>query len=487
MIGKRLLSDRSLRWLALLAAAGLVALWQGPQWLAFARGVRAYLYGYPLVLAEYTSRVSGARFAQDEMNRFMHVREFPGPDFKDVVAPNADTLYSVAWLDLSRGPVVLHLPETQGRWLLMQVLDAWSNAIASPGTRTLGSAAADIAIVGPGWSGALPAGVRRIDCPTRLAWLIGRTNTAGKTGYAAVHQLQDRYTLTPLAPVAAGATLPALPSDASPVDTRTPVVTQVARLDAEHFFGHLARMLESNPPQADDAPMLETLRHLGVTAGHFDASALSPATRAGLDDAVRFVRALFEARSPGTQGQLQAGPLLRGMAAGLNAMLDKLILKPHNGWVIPLDIGRYGDRYTLRALVALIGFGANAAEDAVYPMTQVDGEGHALDGTHRYRLHFARDALPPAGAFWSLTMYDERGFFVANPIERYAIGDRDRLALNADGSLDLLIQRADPGPAEHANWLPAPAGRFKLAMRIYDPKPAVLEGRWVPPGVQRLD
>ena len=489
--------------LALLLAIVAIGAWKGTQWLAFARGVQAYLYGYPLITSDITRRVLTApgiapRLGSGPVNKFSHVREFPDDKFRDVVAPNADTLYSIAWLDLASEPLVLHQPDMGRRYVLFGLLDAWSNS-QSLGTRMYGHGPVDYAIVGPGWTGTLPVNMKRIDVATPIAWIIVRTGTSGKADYDAVHAIQDQYTLTPLSQVASRvqsqgpAQVPQqspVPQDEPPaptearLDLKTPIVTQVAQLDARQYFGRLASLMAQNPPAALDAKMVATLGRIGITPGQaFDAKGLSDAQQRGLDDAVWFVRALFEARARGTQGDLQQGAFGRWFFDTLTTVMNKALLNERNGWLIPMNLGQYENRYPLRAIVTLVGFGANGPQDAVYPKTSVDADGRALDGAQRYMLHFDRAQIPPASAFWSLTMYDEASFFIDNPISRYAIGDRDPLKFNADGSLDLVIQR--DAPADTSNWLPAPAGKFALMLRLYDPKPDVLDGRWVPPAVAR--
>ena len=242
----------------LIAAAAIVLAWKGPQWLAFEKGVRAYLYAYPLVIADMTERLMTAPSAiaaqkpgAAPVNRLAHMRDYPDKDFTAVVIPNADTLYSVAWLDLSGEPVLLHTPDMQGRWVLFGVLDAWSNAFAALGTRNYGSAERTYALVGPGWTGTLPDGVVRIDSPTKTAWLIGRTYTAGRKDFEAVHRVQDQYSLAPLSQFGKPDAAPSLVGTADPtLDIETPAVEQVAALGAAEYFGRLAQLMKDNPPGA---------------------------------------------------------------------------------------------------------------------------------------------------------------------------------------------------------------------------------------------
>lgn len=416
-----------------------------------------YIYGYPLVLMDVTRATTPAA-----ANRFVHHAEFPDDKFTDVVTPNVDTLYSMAWLDLTKEPMVLSVPDLGRRYYTMELLDAWSNVIAAPGTRTTGNGKGAFAIIGPDWAGELPSTVEAIQSPTNMVWLIGRTYTAGKSDYDAVRAIQRQYRLTALrAFVKTAAPVASLPSPARP-DTEPPVA-QVEKMSAGAFFARLARLMNANPPSDSDEPLLRRLAQIGVAPGApFDLAQLP----ASVADAVEGGVAAARAR-------------IRG--AGLEALG-----KPVGGWRVRLDLGRYGTSYEQRAVVALMGLGANLPEDAVYPSTDVDSAGQPLSGENRYRIRFAPGELPPVKAFWSLTIYNEHHFLVANALGRYALGDRDPVRAEADGTLDFYIQRDDPGADKRANWLPAPANGFNLVMRLYFPKTAVLDGRWRPPPVVRV-
>jgi hypothetical protein len=432
---------------------------------AFALGVEAYIYGYPLVLMDMTrqvlTNVPSPVKGRAPLNQFAHIRAFPTPEHKDVVSPNADTLYSVAWLDLSREPLVLHVPDTAGRYYLMPLMDAWTNVFASPGKRTTGTREGTFLISGPGWKGTVPAGVTRIAAPTNLVWLIGRTQANGKDDFPAVHALQKQYTLTPLSAWGKPYTPPERVPVEPGVDQKTPPVQQVAKLDAAAFFQRLATVLKANPPPAADAGMVEKLGRLGIVPGkEFDFAKLDAATQKGLQRAVT------------------AAPLAILVGA-------PKIGKRENGWQVSRELGTYGTDYRKRAVAARLLLGAVPPEDAIYPLTTVDGAGRKLTGSQRYVLHFAKGQTPPVHAFWSLTMYNSDRFFVENPLERYAIGDRDKLRFNADGSLDLYIQHESPGKDKEANWLPAPRGEFILILRLFWPKKEAIEGVWKIPPVIR--
>jgi hypothetical protein len=429
-------------------------------------GVEAYIYGYPLVLMDVTKQVgtnvpkAGENAAP--LNQFGQKRSFPDDTFTAVVSPNADTLYSFGFLDLSTEPIVLSVPEMGNRYYLMEMLDAWTNVFACPGTRTTGSGKADFAIVGPQWAGTLPPGVQEIRSPTNLVWIIGRTQTNGRDDYAAVHAIQDKYKLTPLSAWGKPYAPPENVPIASGVDMATPPVEQVTRMDAAAFFERLNALMKDNPPSPADAAVVERFASIGVVPGKpFDLKSLDPSVAKGLEGSVRDAQATIvsEARKP------------HG--------------KTINGWEFMDNLGRYGTDFLWRAVVALVGLGANLPEDAVYPRAITDADGQRLNGTSRYVVQFAKDQLPPVGAFWSITMYNSSQFFVKNPIQRYAIGDRDKLIFNSDGSLSLYLQNDSPGKDKESNWLPSPEDSFNLIMRLYWPKKEILEGSWKPPAIVR--
>ena len=485
-----------------MALAVLAALLLGlasvlPQWLRLAQSVQVYLYGYPLVIMGVTRDVMSSPQALSQpagqrkpgvgpVNQFTHIRKFPDHSFRDVVSPNADTLYSIAWLDLSAGPLVLHLPDMQGRWVLMEMLDAWTNAYASLGTRVYGGGPRDYLITGPDWKGTVPAGMTHVPSPTRMGWMLGRTYTRNEADFAAVHRFQDQYLLRPLDGAAPGAAASAQ-TPAIAVDVQTPPVRQLAAMDARAFYTRLLALMQDNPPAMADGPLLQKMERLGLHPGAPLAwDALRADQQAVLQTGLELSRALLDSAAPGTQGELRLSALQAQAMQLFAQLMRKAGMSTVNGWGLPLNLGVYDTNYPLRAVVALLGLGANVAADAVYPVTTVDADNAPLDGRNRYVLHFAAHEIPPAGAFWSLSMYNSESFFVDNPIRRYAIGDRDALSFQADGSLDLWIQADPPGDAQKSNWLPAPRGPFRLMLRIYDPKPEVLNRQWPPPAPRRL-
>jgi len=433
-------------------------------------GRDAYYYAYPIVVMDITTvqatNVPNATAVpmRAPVNRFAHFRTYPKADSRDIVRFNFDTLYSFAWLDLTKGPIVLSVPDTGGRYYLVPMLDMWTDVFAVVGTRTTGGKARQFAIAAPGWKGKLPKGVELIQAPTPRVWVMGRTQTNGPADYDSVHAIQDAYTLTPLSQ---WGRRPAAPKDvpvAPGVDPRTPPLVQINKLTGVEMLTRLATLLQTYPPHPNDYPILLRLEALGLVPGRdFDAAHLDPAV----------VQAINE-------GAKEALADMEGSVSTLGAIT--------NGWTfVAQNVGTYGTSYKQRAIVAMSGLGANLPEDAVYPTAFLDGDGKPLNGAQRYVLHFEKGQLPPANAFWSITMYDRDGFQVPNPMDRFAIGDRDELTFNPDGSFDIYVQADSPGADKQANWLPAPKdGPFTLTLRIYSPRAEVMDGSWTPPPVKKV-
>jgi hypothetical protein len=433
---------------------------------ALAIGEDAYVFGYPLVLMDVTRRTMTAVSKVEErkapINHFVHFKQFPDPASTDVVSPNADTLYSSAWIDLIKEPIILSVPAMGNRYYLMQMLDAWTNVFASPGTRTMGNGKGDFAIVGPFWKGQLPQGFKEIKSPTNTIWLVGRTQTNGKNDFAAVHAIQKQYTLTPLSAWGKSYIAPDIVPVEAGVDTKTPPVEQVARMDAPTFFSRMNAAMKNNPPASADAAAMKRFAAIGITPGKpFNLREYDLAAAEGLEQSVK-------------AGQ-----------AKIAAEAQKSLGKKVNGWDVMTNLGRYGTNYLFRAVVAQVELGVNLPEDAIYPRATVDIDGKPLVGTNRYVVQFPKGQLPPVGAFWSITMYNTKQFFVPNPIDRYAIGDRDNLKSNDDGSVTIYIQHESPGPDKESNWLPAPKDEFTLFMRLYFPRKEIMDGTWKMPPVTR--
>lgn len=380
-----------------------------------------------------------------------------------MTAPNADTLYVTGWIDVAKEPMVLSLPAAKDRYYLFPMLNAWTEVFQVPGTRTTGTGPQVYAITGPGWKGTLPEGVKEYKSQTANVWFIGRIYCTGSPAdYAAVHKLEDAISLVPLNSYGKAYTPPLGTIDPK-IDMKTPPRDQANALSVKEYFDTLANLMKDNPPTKEDAPIVERMAKIGIVPGKdFDMSKLDPATAKALKDvpkvALEKIKAHFK----------KAG-------------------KEINGWQFMTQTGLYGKDYLQRALITYFALGANRPQDAVYPTSEVDGDGKTYDGAKKYVLHFPKGQTPPAKGFWSLTMYDTDYFFVKNPLDRYTVSSRSDFKYNEDGSLDVYIQKESPGKEKEANWLPAPTGKFILMLRLYLPqetKPSILDGTWEPPAVK---
>jgi hypothetical protein len=433
---------------------------------AHAIGVDAYVYFYPLLSMDITRRQftnvePGKEFGKGPMNMFVNVPAYPPADFKGVVRSNFDTLYSIAWLDLTKEPQIVSTPDTGGRYYLLPMLDMWTDVFASPGWRTTGTAAENFLVTPPGWTGTVPDGFARLTAPTPYVWVIGRTKTDGPADYDAVHKIQAGYKVTPLSRWGKAPEPVTVKIDPG-VDMKTPPKVQVDTMPAAKYFTYAAELLKLGPPHLTDEPIIARMKRIGIEPGKsFDFEKLDPAVKKALESA------------PADAQQLMAWKL---------ATLAPVV----NGWSMNTDtMGVYGNYYLKRAIVSQLGLGANVPEDAIYPLNLGDDAGRPLDGANKYIVHFDKGATPPVSAFWSITLYDAEGFQVANSLDRFAVASWMPFVTNPDGSLDLYFQNVSPGKDKEANWLPAPKEAFNLTMRLYAPKSDALTGKWSPAPVKK--
>jgi len=461
---------------ALLAALGLdsARAADGKLTAAEAREIaqKGYVFGLPLVYttlqADVMTNVSKPEGGRAPFNQFDHHRDFPDAKNNKIVGMNLDTLYSLVNLDLTSEPMVLVVPPMEGkRWWIMQVIDAWNDVPAAPGSRTHGDKGGMFLLVGPNFKkGEIPASLEVVRCDTSICMLGGRTYVSGPDDLPAVHKIQDEYQLIPLSKwhgpgtrYTPPASVPVKPG----IDAKTSVPAQIFKLSAEQFFNALAAQLVNNPARLADAPIMENLLKLGIKPGAV------------------FRMDTFDAD---TQKAIE-----EGIAAGQKAIREEesKMGEMVNGWQLARDLGRYGTKYTYRAAWTFFAVGGNVIEDALYPFGLVDADGKRFDGANNYVLRFAKDEILPVEAFWSLTMYDNDSYLVDNPINRYALGDRSNCKFGDDESLTIYIQSDSPGADKESNWLPSPkAGPFKLALRLYIPKKQIADGTWKPPVVKNV-
>jgi hypothetical protein len=442
---------RALTWLAL--ALSLCAC--GDASPAPRTAAEAYIWGYPLVVTIRTLETF-ARLIPT--NRLTWQTALSGPDSRLVVAPNRDTLYAVAPMDLRGEPYALTVPEISDRYYGFELIGAYTDVFGYVGTRATGGRAGTWVITPPGWSGSLPAATTRIESPTPQFFLLGRFLVDGDADVANVLALRDRVRLEPLSSLTGTPPAPAPPPFAAPAGTPQDIASAGVGL-----FDELGDDLAVDPPSD---PVQQR-----ILAG-FASLGIGPGRHPSLEQA-----------DPAAQAALAAGVADgdREIAAASDSRRGEV-----NGWRVNVHLGRYGDDALLRAVTARIGWGANVAEEAIYALSQHDADGAPYTGGHSYVLHFPPGGLPPVDAFWSLTLYGPDRFFVANSIGRYAIGDRTPgLVQNPDGSLDVYLQHSPPAGHE-SNWLPAPEGEFLLILRLYLPRSQVIDGSYVYPAVRAV-
>ena len=443
---------------------------------AQAIAVDAYVYFYPLMSMDltrkqFTNVEQGKESFKGPMNTFVNVPEYPPANFKGVVRSNFDTLYSASWLDMTKEPVVISVPDTDGRYYLLPMLDMWTDVFASPGWRTTGTKAGTFLVTPPGWRPdlrdkfaeefKLPKDTQRINAPTPYVWVIGRTKTDGPHDYDAVHKIQAGYKVTLLSEFGKTPKPVEIKIDPS-VDMKTPPKVQVDTMTAGVYFAQAAELLKLHPPHITDEPIIAQMKKIGIEAGKsFDIGKLDPVVQRALEAAPQTAQKLMTWKVP-------------------------TLARVANGWSMNTDtMGVYGNYYLKRAIVAQLGLGANVPEDAIYPLNLGDESGKPLDGANKYTITFEKGAAPPVNAFWSITLYDSEGFQVGNVLNRFAVSSWMPFKYNADGSLDLYFQNENPGKDKEANWLPAPKGPFNLTMRLYSPKSEALTGKWNPAPVVR--
>ncbi len=432
---------------------------------AYSLGVQAYIWGFPMVVMQRSRdamtkggdapvtpeqfKKSGKLFAP--VNQVANAWEMLGPNFSAVQSANSDTQYSVTWFDVAEEPYVLQIPDAKGRYYTYQFIDAWTNNFHYASTRTMGSQKQAYALVAPGWKGALPSDVIRVDTPTPTGFIVGRWFVASDKDIEAVNKIQEQVSMTPLSSWGKSYTPP-----------KVPVVPAKKYTGDLAFFEQLGDTLVINGALDTDAGILGLLQNIGLTPDRgFDPSGLSDAEKKSLAQAAKDGEAMLAAKS---------------------ADMGKTV----NGWQLsPVLTEYFGTNYLFRAAIGYQAFGVNTPIEAYYPSVFEDADSKALDGSSgKYTITFPKGQTPPVGAFWSVTMYDaKKRLMVENPINRYKIGSADKLATEKDGSTVIYIQADSPGKDKESNWLPAPKAPFYMLMRMYLPKIEVLNGQYEIPGV----
>jgi hypothetical protein len=466
--------QRVFTWLSLVLAAALPAArchGQVAPTEAKAIAEEAYIYGYSLITTEVTrvqmSNVDKVEGVHAPMGQFLNFQRYPAADVHAVSAPNADTLYSIAWLDLAEPQVFSH-PDMGKRFYMFEMVNLWMSDFDTPGSRTAGGKAANYLITGPDWKGEVPEGMKHIPVSTRYMVILGRTYADGtEEDYQIVNALQAQYKVVPLSAFGKPYTYKAPPVNPNPGFSMTEKPQgAILAMGTTGYFDLMAKLMGGvAPPRPEDGPILARMAKIGIVPGKpFDMTKLDPAAQTALKDLPNAALQKIEANK---------------------SSLGEIV----NGWVIAKGLGVYGTNYMKRAVVAAFGWPANREKDAVYPYTNVDSAGEQLSGANRYTLTFAKDQTPPVKGFWSITMYeiDKGWWFVPNALNKFTVSPRNALKFNDDDSLTLYFQNESPGKDKEANWLPAPKGEFILMLRMYWPEeksPSILDGTWQPPGVK---
>jgi hypothetical protein len=435
--------------------------------------IDSYIYGYSLMTSDVTEKAfinttaPSPETFQAPLNQLVNIPKYPPADYKGVTAPNADTLYTAGFMDVTKEPVLLSYPDMHGRYFLFPIYSQWTNVLASPGKRTLGTGPQTIAIIGPNWHGTLPAGVTQVvKSPTNTVFTIGRVYADGTAAdYAEVNATQKEFKLVPLSSYGKPYTVPAGKLDPQAPSVKDKVRDIIGAMNIQTYFNAMAKSMAINPPvMPQDASIVAEMAKIGLVPGKpFTLSSLPAANQAVLTDVAK-------------------------IASEQMAEQQKTGNKVVNGWLLTTGTGEYGTKYLWRAAVANFGWGANLDKDAIYPSTKLDNTGATLTGTNTYVVHFAKGETPPVDGFWSITMYDSSYYFHPNSLNKLTVSMRDKPVANADGSLDLYFSHLKPANSPEANWLPAPANPFILMMRMYWPRetpPSLLDGTWTIPAVKQ--
>jgi hypothetical protein len=425
-----------------------------------------YVFGLPAVYnslqAEVLTNAPKPEGPRAPAGQFAHYRQCAEAAMKEMAGFNLDALYSTSVLDLSRDAYVLSIPPMGDRYWIVRLIDAWNELAAAPSARTVGGKGGTFLIAGPNWAGDAPDGMTVLHSSTELLMVAPRIYTWGRDDYENVHQLQDRIKLTPLVKWGSDWEPPVVVPVHLGVDGKTPVGKQVFAMAPETYFTRLCRLLVHDPPHELDRDVITHMAALGMTpGGSFRMDRFGPAVQKAIRQGV-------------SDGQRE---IEQGRAR---------LVEMRNGWQVMQDLGRYGTRYSQRAAATYYVVGGNLVGDAFYASGLMDDEGKRLNGGHKYTLRFPEGRMPPAGAIWSVTLFDPEANGAGTPIHRTSLGSRDRLERGADGSVTLYIQHEPPGAERENNWLPAPAGAFELGLRLYGPGQDVADSAWEPPPVVRL-
>ena len=428
----------------------------------------AYIYGFPLVdnyrvQHSYFVDKDGASY-KASWNTLVNIPRVYTPEDTAIQTPNSDTPYSFVGLDLRGEPIVLTVPAIEkSRYFTIQLIDAYTHNFAYIGSRTTGNNGGTYMIAGPNWKGETPKGVTQvIQSETEFVFAAYRTQLFGPEDMDNVKQVQAGYKAQPLS----GFLGQPSPTAAASIDFIKPLTPETQRSSVE-FYSILNFVLQFCPTVPSEQDLMARFAKIGIGPGQtFDATKLSPEMKTALEQGMADALAEFAA----FQKRIDAGEFTSGQMFGTREYLK--------------------NNYLLRMAGAVNGIYGNSKDEAIYPLFALDANGQKLDGTNRYTLRFEPSQLPPANAFWSLTMYRmPEILLVDNPIDRYLLNSTmlSQFNMDDDGGLTLLVQHESPGKDQEANWLPAPKGWFMPVMRLYWPKQEALDGTWTPPAIKKVE
>ncbi len=427
----------------------------------------AYVYSYPLVLMDamvqrYTNTVTPTN-VKAPVNQFIYNNIMVNADFKDVVSPNVDTMYSGAFLDLNKTALVFVKPKTD-RFCSAQIFDAYTNTVDVIGS---GGDAKDpldeqiCLITGKDYQGDIPEGMKQISVPTDIAWLLVRIIDNGPDDLPNIETIQSQMVLVPLKDYLSNQTY--VPPNGTYIEKNDFIPPDhVRNMSPDEFFNTANRLMITNPPTSADARVIATMKSLNVGPG-----------------------LTFDEKILGKDSTWQWNSMLDSLVPVLNKKCAKFMLSTGKWKYFGDPVADFGTEYDYRALIAFVGFGANPPYVAIYPKTDLDSNNQQLSGNNSYKIHFDKGMLPPVlnGGFWSITVYDSDNLLIANEINRYCINDRTNLTYNPDGSLDILLRAETPGNVPESNRLPVGTGDFHLFMRVYLPDMEKISTTWAAPDI----
>ncbi len=426
-------------------------------------GQEVCIYGYPLVMMNtlkgYDTYARSAREYRAPINQFAHAKRQPTPlDTQN--DPNIDVLTSNGWLDLSNGPLVFHVPAIYKRFFLFELFDGWTNIVTTIDPSVTDAKEKNFMICGPDFKGSAPKNVALVRSRTTMVYIRGLTQCFGPEDYNNIYTLQNSYTLTPLSKFGKPYSPPAMLPLANAIATKQSAADQLSDMSFITFFNRFAALIKKNPPCTQDIAMCKTMAKLGIDPEKsFDAEDINRNVENGLEDA---------------------------FSDAIEKINDDFncVITTRNQWKMILrKESDFGTDYTRRAMLARASLPVSLSQNILAASSNADSNGNRLNGLNRYKIHLKKEEIPPAKAFWSLTLYTGFNHLAYNSANVYAIQSfADSLKMNEDGSCDIYIQRDKPTDP-HSNWLPCPKEPFSLMLRLYQPQPKAVDGEWIPPSV----